>query len=374
MPSSYLCEVKMRAITDLNTITPKTDAADHGRRFLIIRFWLYAVVVLIMAMVVVGGATRLTDSGLSITEWKPLLGAIPPLSTEDWQEAFDKYRLIPEYQLVNKGMSLSEFQFIFWWEWAHRFLGRIIGVVFFVPAVLFWALGWLPSRLKAQIAGLFILGGLQGVVGWWMVASGLVERVDVSQYRLAVHLTLACFLFAAVLWVALGLRAQATVFSRPSMRQATIGLVILVFIQIFAGGLVAGMDAGLAYNTWPAMDGALVPSSLMVLSPQWLNFFENAKTVQFDHRMIAYGLWAFALLHALLVSRASVAGILKTQAWLLFAAVTAQALLGILTLLWAVPLDVALSHQFGALIVLGVAIWYWRTLEGPSDVFQTRAV
>lgn len=363
----------MRAITDLNMITPKTDAADHGRRFLIIRLWLYAVVVLIMAMVVVGGATRLTDSGLSITEWKPLLGAIPPLSAEDWQEAFDKYRLIPEYQLVNKGMSLSEFQFIFWWEWAHRFLGRIIGVVFFVPAVLFWALGWLPGRLKAQIAGLFILGGLQGVVGWWMVASGLVERVDVSQYRLAVHLTLACFLFAAVLWVALGLRAQATVFSRPSMRQAAIGLVILVFIQIFAGGLVAGMDAGLAYNTWPAMDGALVPSGLMVLSPQWLNFFENAKTVQFDHRMIAYGLWALALLQALWVSRASVVGILKTQAWLLFAAVTAQALLGILTLLWAVPLDVALSHQFGALIVLGVAIWYWRTLEGPSGVLQTRA-
>lgn len=331
-----------------------------------VRLWLYSIVALITAMVVVGGATRLTDSGLSITEWKPLLGAIPPLSAEDWQIAFDKYRQIPEYQLVNKGMSLAEFQFIFWWEWAHRFLGRIIGLVFFVPAVIFWALGWLPMGLKPRIVCLFVLGGLQGVVGWWMVASGLVDRVDVSQYRLAVHLTLACFLFAAVLWVALGLRDKVAVASTPFMRWAAIGLLVLIFVQIFAGALVAGMDAGLAYNTWPLMDGTLVPSGLGAMSPLWLNVFENAKTVQFDHRMLAYALWVLALLHAVWVSLKPVSSVVKMQAWLIFIAITGQAIVGILTLLWAVPLDVALYHQFGVLVVLAVCVWYLRTLKGRS--------
>lgn len=342
-------------------------AAFAQRGWTFVRLWLYAIAVLIAAMVVVGGATRLTDSGLSITEWKPLLGAIPPLSAADWQEVFDKYRLIPEYELVNKGMSLEEFKFIFWWEWAHRFLGRIVGLAFFVPAVAFWALGFFPSALKPRIAGLFILGGLQGVVGWWMVASGLVERVDVSQYRLAVHLTLACFLFAAVLWVAFGLGGRP----RPAaagagMRSAAGALVALVFLQIFAGGLVAGMDAGLAYNTWPQMDGAFVPSGLGAMSPVWINIFENAKTVQFDHRMLAYGLWFAALLHAVWVCAKPVERRIKMQAFAIFAVMSLQAAAGISTLLLHVPLDVALTHQFGALIVLAVGVFYLRSLKGPS--------
>lgn len=355
----------MTATLDLD----KTVQGMHGynnSQLAAIRLWLYTILGLIAAMVVVGGATRLTDSGLSITEWKPILGAIPPLTAEDWQIAFDKYRLIPEYELVNKGMSLAEFKFIFWWEWAHRFLGRVIGFAFFVPAVVFWALGWLPSGLKPRIVGLFILGGLQGVVGWWMVASGLVDRVDVSQYRLAVHLTLACFLFAAVLWVALGLRDKFAVASTPAMRWAAGVLLMLIFVQIFAGGLVAGLDAGLAYNTWPQMDGVFVPAGLGAMSPSWLNIFENAKTVQFNHRMIAYGLWALVLTHALWVSLKPVSRIVKVQAWLIFIVVTGQAIVGILTLLWAVPLDLALYHQFGVLVVLAASVWYLRTLKGRS--------
>lgn len=356
----------MTASADFQKNKTEKKLSSQESQLAVVRLWLYSIVGLITAMVLVGGATRLTDSGLSITEWKPILGAIPPLSAADWQEAFDKYRAIPEYQLVNKGMSLAEFQFIYWWEWGHRFLGRIIGLAFFIPAVIFWALGWFPAALKPRIVALFILGGLQGLIGWWMVKSGLVDRVDVSQYRLAVHLTLACFLFAAVLWVALGLRDQKSHASTASMHRFAGALLILIFIQIFAGALVAGMDAGLAYNTWPKMDGALVPSSLLTMSPFWLNMFENAKTVQFDHRMIAYGLWALALIHALWLSVKPTSNSVKILAWLTFITITGQAIIGILTLLWAVPLDVALLHQLGALVVLGACVWYWRTLKGRS--------
>ena len=344
-------------------ITTSIDTHVPEGRLAAIRAWLYTVLGLIFAMVVVGGATRLTDSGLSITEWKPILGAIPPLNDADWQIAFDKYRLIPEYQEINKGMSLAEFQFIFWWEWGHRFLGRFIGLVFFIPAAIFWVLGWLPSQLKPRIAILFVLGGLQGAVGWWMVASGLVDRVDVSQYRLATHLSLACFLFAGVHWVALGLKRREAEGNR-TLSKAGWALLVLVFVQIFAGALVAGMDAGLAYNTWPLMDGRMVPDGLAVMEPFWLNSFENAKAVQFNHRVIAYGLWVLVLVHALWITRKAVAASVKTSAWLIFAAVTGQALIGIVTLLLAVPLDVALMHQAGVLFVLMALVWHLRQVEG----------
>ena len=344
------------------SIATNTPAGRLG----MIRVWLYTILGLIFAMVVVGGATRLTDSGLSITEWKPILGAIPPLNNADWQIAFDKYRLIPEYLEINKGMSLAEFQFIFWWEWGHRFLGRFIGLVFFIPAVIFWVLGWLPNQLKPRIAILFVLGGLQGAVGWWMVASGLVDRVDVSQYRLATHLSLACFLFAGVHWVALGLKPREAQGNR-ALSRAGWALFVLVFIQIFAGALVAGMDAGLAYNTWPLMDGGLVPDGLGVMEPFWLNSFENAKAVQFNHRLIAYGLWILALVHAVWVTCKAVSARVKASAWFVFAVVTMQALIGIATLLLAVPLDVALMHQAGVLSVLMVLVCHLRHVEGSYD-------
>jgi heme a synthase len=318
----------------------------------VVRTWLYVIALMIVAMIVVGGATRLTESGLSITEWRPILGAIPPLNEAEWQEELAKYREIPQYELVNKGMTLSEFKTIYWWEWAHRFLGRAIGVAFLLPLVFFWATGRIERRLKAPLVGLFILGGLQGAVGWWMVASGLVDRTDVSQYRLAIHLTLACAILAYTVWLARGLS--------PLPRQAQGGtwlrlvaalLLALVFLQIFLGGLVAGLNAGLSFNTWPLMDGAIVPAGLLAQDPAWRNLFENVLTVQFNHRMVGYLLLAIAILHA-----AQARGTAHGRSAALVAAIVAvQAALGIATLVMVVPLHVALSHQLGAVAVLWAA-------------------
>jgi cytochrome c oxidase assembly protein subunit 15 len=254
-----------------------------------VRAWLVFMAVLVFAMVIVGGATRLTDSGLSITEWQPILGAIPPLNEADWQEALEKYRQIPEYQLINKGMSLADFKFIYWWEWGHRFLGRFIGIAFFVPLMFFWLTGRLERSQLPRLLGLFVLGGLQGALGWYMVMSGLVERTDVSQYRLSAHLTLATVIFAALVWTAMGYGNTR----RPAAWTVPLGsgafaVVLLVIAQTALGGFVAGLDAGMAYNTWPLMDGKIIPDGLMVMDPAWRNLFENALTVQFQHRMAAY--------------------------------------------------------------------------------------
>lgn len=313
-----------------------------------VRAWLIFTAFLIFCMVIVGGATRLTDSGLSITEWKPIMGAIPPLTEADWQDVFEKYKLIPEYQTVNAGMTLDEFKFIFWWEWGHRFLGRIIGFVFFLPFAFFAATGRLSRRALWQCLGLFVLGGLQGALGWYMVASGLVERVDVSQYRLSAHLTLATVIYAAMLWVAFGLDREHR--SVATGRDWTALLIpALIVLQIAAGGFVAGLDAGMGYNTWPLMDGALVPKGLFVMSPAWANLFENAMTVQFNHRVLAYVIAVIAAIYAY-------AAPTKTAA-LVLAAVLLQIALGIWTLLAQVPLSLGLLHQGGALIVLAAALW-----------------
>jgi cytochrome c oxidase assembly protein subunit 15 len=320
----------------------QTDALPY------VRAWLLAVAFLIFCMVIVGGATRLTDSGLSITEWQPLLGAIPPLTEADWQQAFEKYKLIPEYQVVNQGMSLGDFKFIYWWEWSHRFLGRFIGLAFFLPFVYFAATGSLNFRTSLRCIGLFALGGLQGALGWYMVASGLVDRVDVSQYRLSAHLTLATVIFAAMLWVAFGLgkARRAPGSGRDWMALLIVALIVL---QIAAGGFVAGLDAGFGYNTWPLMDGRLVPSGLFAAEPWWRNVFENAMTVQFNHRLIAY---------VVVIVVAGYAYVVQTPgAALLLAAVLAQVALGIWTLLWSVPLWLGLAHQGGAMLVLAAALW-----------------
>jgi heme a synthase len=313
-----------------------------------VKRWLIVVATMIFAMVIVGGATRLTDSGLSITEWQPLLGAIPPLSSADWNLAFDKYKLSSEYKLQNVGMDMASFQFIYWWEWAHRFLGRAIGVVFLVPFLVFAATGQLGYRLWPKLLLLFVVGGLQGALGWYMVSSGLVDRVDVSQYRLAAHLTLAVALFAAVLWVIFGLEEQ---HRPPRSFDAWLALLLLglVLLQIAAGGFVAGIDAGMGYNTWPKMDGQWIPSGLDVMKPVWRNAFENAMTVQFNHRILAYSLFLLAVFHALKSSQLS--------ARVLASVVFAQACLGVLTLLLHVPLAVALAHQGGALLVVMASVW-----------------
>ena len=320
------------------------------------RGWLYGVAALIFAMVIVGGATRLTESGLSITEWKPLLGAIPPLSEADWQAAFEKYKTIPEYKLINTGMSLAEFKAIYWWEWAHRFLGRFIGVAFLVPFLWFAATGRIARRRWPAMAGLFVLGGLQGALGWYMVKSGLVERTDVSQYRLAAHLTLASIIYGAMVWTGLGYGRHR---SRPPL--AGFFLIVLIIGQIILGAFVAGLDAGQGYNTWPLMDGALIPDGLGIMSPGWKNLFENAMTVQFNHRIVAYLLVLCTAAYIWHTRRT--AGALINAA--LGLAVAGQAVLGIATLLARVPLPLGLAHQAGALVTLTIAIvhLHQRTLH-----------
>lgn len=345
----------------MNTGSLKADLAHADP---LVRAWLIAVAFLIFCMVIVGGATRLTDSGLSITEWQPLLGAIPPLDQSHWLEAFEKYRQIPEYQIQNKGMSLDEFKFIYWWEWSHRFLGRIIGLVFFLPLVFFVLTKRVQRRLWPRLFLIFIMGGLQGALGWYMVASGLSERLDVSQYRLAAHLTLAFGLFAAVVWTIYGLAAQRRWSGSPALKWA-LALLLLVFFQVALGGFVAGLDAGHASYTWPLMNGALVPSGLFSQSPGWKNLFENALTLQFNHRLLAYVIFLAALVNAWRTG--------LVTSWLLFAGLCLQLLLGILTILMQVPLGIALMHQGGALVIVALALWHIHVLSlTPAPVPDRR--
>ena len=254
----------MTTIDTAATGHPKspTALATELRHRAQVRAWLYVMLLVLIALVVVGGATRLTDSGLSITEWKPIHGVIPPIGEAQWQEEFAKYRLIPEYEQVNKGMTLSEFKNIFWWEWAHRLLARGVGVVFALPLIFFWSTGRLDRRIKWPLAGIFALGGLQGFIGWWMVSSGLTERVDVSHYRLAVHLMMASFIFASCMAVARWIAPHAPDLKPTAKSDRYAGLlVLLVFIQIYLGALVAGLDAGLVFNEWPTMDNGFFPAS-----------------------------------------------------------------------------------------------------------------
>ncbi len=335
-----------------------TAATAHADRMAGVRLWLHAVAALVFVMVLVGGATRLTGSGLSITEWKPVTGALPPLTETAWLEEFAKYRTIPEYQLVNKGMSLDDFKFIYWWEWSHRFLGRLIGLAFVIPFLWFLWRGLIGRALAWRLGGILALGGLQGFMGWYMVKSGLVERTDVSQYRLALHLTLACAIFAALVWTARSLAPRDARAAAPSrLRIGALVLLGLVFLQIYLGALVAGLDAGLTYNTWPLMDGRLFPpaSELFLLDPAWRNLFENVLTVQFEHRMAAYLVLLAAALHAVQCVRAPQAASFGSGALVLLGVALGQAVLGIATLLTLVPLPLALAHQAGAVVVLAAA-------------------
>jgi cytochrome c oxidase assembly protein subunit 15 len=323
---------------------------------------LWSVAALIFVMVVVGGATRITQSGLSIIEWNPVIGVVPPLCQDSWQAEFAKYQVIPQYQQINRGMSLADFKVIYWWEWAHRLLGRVIGAAFLLPLLWFLWKGWIEVGFLGRLWLIFGVGALQGFVGWWMVASGLADRVEVSQYRLAVHLTLACALFAAVLWT-----AQRLVPAKPDgegrggavparVRATAAGFIVLVLCQIYLGALVAGLHAGLIYNTWPLIDGRLVPkaSQLFFQEPWWRNFFESPLTVQFVHRTVAYVLWIAAVAHAIDVARTAKERLASALA--LAAAVTLQAAVGIVTLLHQAPIDLALLHQAVAVVVLATAV------------------
>lgn len=332
-------------------------SAAHDR---IVRLWLIAVAALIFAMVLVGGATRLTESGLSIVEWKPVTGAIPPLTERHWEEAFEGYRTIPQYRELNRGMTLDEFKTIYYWEWSHRFLGRFIGAAFLLPFLFFLWRGWIAEGLKKRLWLIFGLGALQGAVGWWMVASGLSERTEVSQYRLATHLILAVGIYAAIVWTLRRKRGSPDLAVAARHRVTAGLLVVAIFLQFYLGALVAGLRAGRVFNTWPQIDGALVPSAarLFFEQPWWRNLFDNALMVQFNHRMLAYALWCLALWHLVDTLRSRAATSVANGALLLLILMTVQAGLGVMTLLHMVPIGLALMHQAMALIVLTVALWH----------------
>jgi cytochrome c oxidase assembly protein subunit 15 len=333
-----------------------------------VRLWLYAVAALVLAMVLVGGATRLTESGLSITEWQPVMGVVPPVTDAQWQDEFEKYQSIPQYRQLNRGMSLGAFKTIYWWEWTHRLIGRTIGVVFLLPLLWFLWRGWIGPRLRTRLWLIFGLGALQGAVGWWMVASGLADRVEVSQYRLAIHLVLACIIYLSILWTAQRLDEPDAAPAPGAIRTTAIGLLVLVLGQIYLGALVAGLRAGYVYNTWPSIDGGFIPSAARLFfdTPLWRNFFENTLTVQFDHRMLAYAIWVAALIHAVNVARTVKTGPVVAGAIVLAAAVTLQAAVGIFTLLMVVPLSLALLHQAMAMVVLTVATMHAASVAKPA--------
>ena len=312
--------------------------------------WLLVVALMVVAMIIVGGTTRLTDSGLSITEWKPISGAIPPLSQSDWENEFQLYQRTTEFQTQNSAMTLDEFRFIFWWEWGHRQLGRTIGLIFFVPFVVFWLRGDLSARLKPRLFALLCLGGLQGAIGWWMVASGLVDRLDVSQYRLATHLGMAFIILGYSIWLSLEAR-----FGPPPLRRGTLAgvgftLLAMVFVQILLGAFVAGLDAGRIYNTWPLMNGDLVPEGYLGGHSFFPAIFESHAAVQMHHRWMGYlvglSIYAYAI-RIWFEPRVS----LKPFMIILPAIVTGQIALGIAALLAVVPLHLSLAHQFGAVLL-----------------------
>ena len=327
-----------------------------------IAVWLLVCCALVFAMVVVGGVTRLTHSGLSIVEWQPIIGTIPPLSQNDWEVLFEKYQQTPQYKKVNLGMSLEEFKGIFWWEYFHRLLGRVIGLAFFIPFLYFLARKAIDGPLGLKLAGIFVLGGLQGAMGWYMVKSGLVDNPHVSQYRLTAHLGLAFIIYAAMLRVALGLLfpAGTSYYGNGrlrSLRSFAIGITTLIFIMILSGGFVAGIRAGLAYNTFPLMNGHLIPPELFMLEPWYRNFFDNMATVQFNHRMIA---WTLAILIPIFWFKSRnlpLPGSTRLACSLLLLMLAVQVSLGIATLLLVVPLPLAAAHQAGAMLLFTAALW-----------------
>src|SRR5262245_34355898 len=331
-----------------------------------VAMWLFTCCALVFAMVVVGGITRLTHSGLSIVEWQPLVGTIPPLSDAGWHEVFDKYQQTPEYQKLNRGMALDEFKGIFWWEYFHRLLGRAIGLAFLLPLLYFILSHKVDRRLAAGLSGIFLLGALQGAVGWYMVKSGLVDDPRVSQYRLTAHLALAFLIFAAMLWTALSVVTPRPALQDPARRRLyryALGLSALIFLMVLSGGFVAGIRAGLAYNTFPLMNGHLVPPEYLLLHPWYGNLFNNMAAVQFNHRLIA---WVLALTVPAfwLISRPVPMGVrarLASNALLVM--LVLQITLGISTLLLAVPVALAAAHQAGAMLLFASSLWVSHELR-----------
>ncbi|HEV7874097.1 MAG TPA: COX15/CtaA family protein [Enterovirga sp.] len=350
------------AIAAVESISELDNASRQHRA---VKTWLYVLAALVVAMVAVGGATRLTGSGLSITEWRPVTGAIPPLSHESWVAEFQRYQASPQYRLLNEGMKLGEFQFIYWWEWSHRQLGRLIGFVFFVPLLWFWLRGVIRGRLALGLLGIGALGGLQAAIGWIMVASGLQPgMVAVAPIKLMLHLIVASLILGLLVWVAAGFgRAPERDRAPPAAaRNTALVFLGLVVLQIALGALVAGSRAGLTYNTWPLMDGQFVPSrdALLAATPWYENFVDNPALVQFDHRVVGYAVVAFALWQMMQLRRAAPGTSAARRATGLAGMALAQMGLGIATLVLVVPLGLALAHQLLAMALLAMAVVHVR--------------
>ena len=351
-------------MTDL-ALQTTSDLPNPGRRA--VGVWLLCVAAIIAGMVTIGGLTRLTGSGLSITQWDPIMGAIPPMSAAEWQHAFDLYKHIPQYTDENAGMTLGGFKGIFWWEWSHRLLGRMLGVIFFVPFVWFAWRGAITRRGYPRMILLFALGALQGFVGWWMVQSGLEVRDSVSQYRLAIHLGVAIILLGAILWTAFEyLRVKPPGTRAPPFANWALAFVGLVYFQMLLGAIVAGLHAGLIYNTWPDMDGFFMPDTVWFFQPRYLNFTENGALAQFDHRMVAYAVGIAAAFLWWAGRRAKLTGARAVSGNLMICLTVLQIILGILTLLNQVPTVLAAAHQATAVALFSAALWHAYELRGHA--------
>jgi len=340
------------------TKTTASPAQVESRKLIV--SWLVIVALLVFAMIVLGGVTRLTNSGLSMTDWKPISGWLPPLSEEAWTAEFERYKAFPEYQLVNKGMSLGDFKGIYAFEFAHRVLGRVIGLAFFIPFLLFLIFGKIRGPLVPRLAILFVLGGLQGGMGWFMVKSGLVDDPDVSHYRLTAHLALASLIFSVILWTIFdlvrpgyeGIRA-----AHRNVRRWSYFVLILIALQILIGGFVAGLNAGFIYTDWPLMGGNFLPEDMFHMAPAYLNFLENPGAIQFVHRIVAYAVAIACVFLYLISRRQDVSYTIRLGVVCLLVAVGLQVILGILTLLYVVPVSLGALHQAGGMIVLAIGVF-----------------
>jgi heme a synthase len=342
--------------------------APHGQsraRPRAVALWLLGVAGLIWVMVALGGATRLTGSGLSIMEWAPLAGILPPLSQAEWQRLYDLYRTIPQYQLQNAGFGMEGFQRIFWLEWGHRVWGRLIGLAYLLPFLWLWARGAIPRGLMPRLVLLFVLGGMQGAIGWFMVASGFeADRTAVSPYRLVLHLSMAFLLFGVILWTALGLLRPTPESASPALRRQVVVAFWLAALTMLAGGFVAGIRAGFSYNSFPLMDGQLVPPGYLDLEPAWRNLTANIAAVQFNHRLLAT-LTLLAALGAAWAARRLPDGFARRAVWAMAGAITAQYMLGVVTLLHVVPVSLGTLHQALAVGVLAAGLCAWHALRAP---------
>jgi heme a synthase len=348
-----------RSLPALSPATPRGDRANPRA----VAYWLLTVAGLIWIMVALGGATRLTGSGLSIMEWAPLAGTLPPLSQAEWQRLYDLYRTIPQYQLQNAGFGMEGFQRIFWLEWGHRFWGRLIGLAYLVPFLWFWWRGAIPRGLMPRLVLLFFLGGLQGAIGWFMVASGFdADRTAVSPYRLVLHLSMAFILFGVILWTALGLLRPAPDAHDPKLRRQVVAAFWLAAATMLAGGFVAGIRAGFSYNSFPLMDGQLIPAGYLDLSPFWRNWTANIAAVQFNHRLLA-SLTLLAAIGAAVAARRLPDGFARRAVWTMAAVIVAQYVLGVVTLLHVVPVSLGTLHQALAVGVLAAGLCAWHALR-----------